>query len=103
MIVVVAELATVFALNTVLAHALGDELLSKGQALTYTAGVSIADAPIDGDLLAVQDAMSNLKATSPDVVYACAFGPNGGPVIHTVSGGFPTETLTALQIPSSAE
>jgi PAS domain S-box-containing protein len=99
MIVVVAGLLTIFALNAVLAHALRTQLLTKGQALTHTVGESIANALIDGDLLAVQDALANLKATSPDVVYAYAFGPDGGPVIHTFTGGFPTDLLAALRIP----
>ncbi len=99
MIVVVAGLLTILALNTVLAHALRDQLLTKGQALTHTMGESIANALIDGDLLAVQDALGNLKATSPDIVYAFAFGPDGGPVIHTFTGGFPSDLLTTLRIP----
>lgn len=99
-IVVVAGLLTIFALNTVLAQALRDQLLTKGQALTHTVGESIANALLDGDLLAVQDALSNLKATSPDIVYAYAFGPDGGPIIHTFPGGLPADLLSAGRIPS---
>jgi len=103
LIVVVAGLLTIFALNAVLAHALRTQLLTKGQALTHTVGESIANALIDGDLLSVQDALSNLRATSPDVVYAYAFGPDGGPVIHTFAGGFPGELLSVLRIPAGQD
>ncbi len=98
-IVVVAGLLTILALNTVLAQALRDQLLTKGQALTHTVGESIANPLLDGDVLAVQDILTNLKATSPDVVYAYAFGPDEGPVIHTFSGGLPQDLLVKLRIP----
>ncbi|MCL4370839.1 MAG: hypothetical protein M1380_08005 [Chloroflexi bacterium] len=102
-IVVVAGLLTILALNTVLAQALRDQLLTKGQALTHTVGESIANPLLDGDVLAVQDILANLKATSPDVVYAYAFGPDEGPVIHTFSGGLPQDLLVKLRIPPEQE
>lgn len=102
-IVVVAGLLTIVALNTVLSHALRAELLTKGQALTHTVGESIANPLIDGDLLAVQDTLGNLKASSPDIVYAYAFGPEGRPIIHTFPDGFPHDLLSAHRIPAGQE
>jgi hypothetical protein len=69
-IVVTLGLLTVAAINAVVANTLDRELTAGGLSLVQVLGEAVANALLDGDLLAVQETLNNLKATRPDIVYA---------------------------------
>ena len=98
-IVVVAGLLTIIAINAVLARALQAEQFTKGQSVVRTAGESLDNDLLDGDVLAVREVLDNVKATSPDIIYAFAFGSEGTPIIHTFSDGFPGDLVSANRVP----
>lgn len=98
-IVVTLGLLTVAAINTVVANTLERELTAGGLSLVQVLGEAVANALLDGDLLAVQETLNNLKATRPDIVYAYAFGPVDRAVVHTFPDGFPADLLTVNAIP----
>jgi len=98
-IVVILGVLTVAAINTIVANTLRRELIANGLSLAQVTGEAVANALLDGDLLAVQETLDNLKATRPDIVYAYAFGPNNPVVVHTFVDGFPRDLLTINSIP----
>ena len=99
-IVVTLGLLTVFAINTVVANTITRELTASGLSLVQVLGEAVANPLLDGDLLAVQETLNNLKTTRPDIVYAYAFGPVDRAVVHTFPDGFPADLLTANVIPA---
>jgi PAS domain S-box-containing protein len=94
-IVVMAGLITVVAINQVLAHSLGDELIKSGEAIALALGENLANALVEGDLATVQETLNSAVGSNPDVVYAFAFGP-GTPIVHTFPDGFPADLLNWL-------
>ena len=99
-IVVTLGLLTVIAINTVVANTLTRELAASGLSLVQVLGEAVANPLLDGDLLAVQETLNNMKATRPDIVYAYAFGPVDRAVVHTFPNGFPADLLIANFIPT---
>lgn len=97
-IVVAAGLITTGVINQVVLHHLRTESISSGQALTMALGESLANALVDGDVVAVQEALNDAIRRNPEVVYAFAFGPNT-PIIHTFPDGFPADLLQTIPAP----
>jgi PAS domain S-box-containing protein len=91
-IVVLAGLITAVAVNQLVSHHLRSELIASGKALTLALGESIANALVEGDLVAMQEMVDVTVANNPDILYAFAFGP-ATPIVHTFPNGFPGELL----------
>lgn len=90
-IVVLAGLVTLTILNGLLWYHLRAELLTTGDMLVEATGESLANALIDGDLVAIQETLDS-ATRNRDVVYAFAFAPQT-PIIHTFASGFPADLL----------
>lgn len=90
-IVVLAGLVTLTILNGLLWYHLRAELLTTGDMLVEATGESLANALIDGDLVAIQETLDS-ATRNRDVVYAFAFAPQT-PIVHTFAGGFPADLL----------
>jgi len=94
-IVVTAGLLTTAIINAVLVRSLREEMVVSGRALTLTAGESLANPLIEGNLVAVQEILDGVVRNNKDVVYAFAFGPHT-PIVHTFPQGFPTDLLALV-------
>ncbi len=94
-IVVAAGFITTGAINQVLLQNLRAESITSGQTLTLALGESLANALVEGDLAAVQEAVNAAVRRNQGVVYAFAFGPDT-PIIHTFPDGFPADLLQVL-------
>ena len=91
-IVVAAGLTTTGAINLLLVRNLRAESVASGQALTLALGESLANALVEGDLAAIQEAINGAVQKNENIVYAFAFGP-GAPIVHSFPGGFPADLL----------
>ena len=96
---VILGLLTVVAIKTIVANTLSRELTANGLSLAQVTGEGVANALLDGNLLAVQETLDNLKAARSDIIYAYAFGPVDPVIVHTFVDGFPRDLLTANIIP----
>jgi PAS domain S-box-containing protein len=91
-VVVSAGFITGLVISEVIGQSLEAELINSGRALTVALGESLANALLDGNLPSVQEALDELLAGNPDIVFAFAFGP-GTRVVHTFPEGFPADLL----------
>lgn len=99
LIVVGAGVATIFAINQILAFNLRQELSNSGRAITTSLGESLANALLEGSLASIQDMLDNVVRSNDDVIYAFAYGPHT-PVVHTFEDGFPLDLLRLTKDPA---
>lgn len=99
-IVVAAGLITTAVVNQLLVHHLRAEHVAAGRALTLTLGESLANALVESDLAAVQEAIDSIVHSNEDVAYVFAFGPTT-PIVHTFPGGFPADLLQLTPVTGS--
>jgi len=100
LIVISLGVLTIGAINTVVANKLSNELDAHGSALVQISGNAIANALLEGDMVAVQEFLQYLKGSNPSIIYAYAIGAPGRVVVHTFASGFPVDLLTANTMPA---
>ncbi len=100
LIVISLGVLTIGAINTVVASKLSSELDAHGSALVQISGNAIANALLEGDMVAVQEFLQYLKGSNPNIIYAYAIGAPGRVVVHTFANGFPVDLLAANAMPA---
>jgi len=95
LIVISLGVLTIGAINTMVANQLTGELNAHGSTLVQISGNAIANALLDGDVVAVQEFLQYLKGTNPNIEYAYAIGAPGRTIVHTFPDGFPLDLLAA--------
>lgn len=98
LLVVSLGILTIGTINTVVANTMVDELNTQGTTLVDLSGNAIANALLNGDIVAVQEFLQYLKTSNPNILYAYALGAPGQIVIHTFADGFPSSLLESTVI-----
>ncbi len=100
-IVLLSVILIALATSQIVSHALVSEHRNRGIALAANLAARSGDAILALDFLRLKSLISEIMATTDDMLYAFIQDAEGQVLTHTFVGGFPIQLQTANQVPAT--